>query len=86
MTIQLIQQYHAKVEKFIYYGGGRNESSVRKTFQDLLEAYARQSNLEMIRELDCRTQRGKPVRPIGSMKDALRQVRAPGHHQKVFPG
>jgi hypothetical protein len=34
MSIQLIQQYYAKVEQIIRYGGSRNEASVRKPFQD----------------------------------------------------
>jgi hypothetical protein len=37
MSIQLIQQYYTKVEQIIRYGGSRNESSLRKPFQDLLE-------------------------------------------------
>ena len=40
MSIQLIQQYHAKVERIIRYGGSRNERALRKPFQDLLEQYA----------------------------------------------
>jgi hypothetical protein len=40
MSIQLIQKYHAQVEKLIRYSGSRNESALRKPFQDLLEAYA----------------------------------------------
>lgn len=73
MSIQLIQQYHAQVEKIIRYGGSRKESSVRKPFQDLLEAYARQRNLEMIAELDYRTRKGQTIYPDGTLKDALRQ-------------
>lgn len=73
MSVQLIQQYHAKVEKIIRYGGSRKESSVRKPFQDLLEAYARQRNLEMIAELDYRTRKGHTIYPDGTLKDALRQ-------------
>ena len=73
MSVQLIQQYHAKVEKIIRYGGSRNESSVRKPFQDLLEQYARQRNLELIGELEYRTRRGHTVYPDGTLKDALRQ-------------
>jgi hypothetical protein len=45
MSIQLIQQYRAKVEQMIRYGGSRNESTLRKPFQDLLEQYARSKNL-----------------------------------------
>ncbi len=73
MSVQLIQQYHAQVEKIIRYGGSRNEMAVRKPFQDLLEQYARQRNLEMIAELEYRTRKGKLVFPDGTLKDALRQ-------------
>ena len=45
MSIQLIQQYHAKVERIIRYGGSRNESALRKPFQDLLEQYAANRDL-----------------------------------------
>ena len=34
MSTQLIQQYHAKVERIIRYGGSRNESALRKPFYD----------------------------------------------------
>ncbi len=50
MSIQLIQQYHANVEKMIRYGGSRNESALRKPFQDLLEAYAAGKNLLLVLE------------------------------------
>jgi len=48
MSIQLIQQYYSKVEQIIRYGGSRNESSLRKPFQDLLEQYARAKNLVLV--------------------------------------
>ncbi|MEZ4512022.1 MAG: type ISP restriction/modification enzyme [Chloroflexota bacterium] len=73
MSIQLIQQYHAQVDKIIRYGGSRKETAVRKPFQDLLEQYARQKNLELIAELDYRTRSGRTVYPDGTLKDALRQ-------------
>jgi hypothetical protein len=37
MSKQLIRQYHNTVEQIIRYSGTRNESSLRKPFQDLLE-------------------------------------------------
>jgi hypothetical protein len=40
VSVQLIPQYHAKVEKIIRYGGSRNESAMRKPFQHWLEACA----------------------------------------------
>lgn len=73
MSIQLIQQYHAKVEKIIRYGGSRNKATLRKPFQDLLEAYAQSKNLELIPEGELRTRGGKRVIPDGTLKDALRQ-------------
>jgi predicted helicase len=73
MSIQLIQQYYAKVEKFIRYGGSRNETSIRKAFQDLLEQYARGKNLLLVPEIEFRTPRGHKVYPDGTLKDALRQ-------------
>ncbi len=73
MSIQLIQQYHAKVEKIIRYGGSRNESALRKPFQDLLEAYAASKNLLLVPEVEVRVRGNKRVVPDGTLKDALRQ-------------
>jgi hypothetical protein len=52
MSIQLIQQYYAKVEQMIRYGGTRNESTLGKCFQDLLEQYARAKNLVLVPEME----------------------------------
>ena len=73
MSIQLIQHYHAKVEKIIRYGGSRNESALRKPFQDLLEVYAASKNLLLVPEVEVRTRGGRRVVPDGTLKDALRQ-------------
>ena len=45
MSIQLIQKYYTEIDKIIRYGGSRNESSLRKPFQDLLEQYAHAKGL-----------------------------------------
>jgi hypothetical protein len=73
MSIQLIQQYYAKVEQIIRYGGSRNESSLRKPFQDLLEQYARAKNLVLVSEVERITAAGRRIVPDGTLKDALRQ-------------
>ncbi len=73
MSIQLIQQYHTKVEKIVRYGGSRNEATLRKPFQDLLEAYALSKNLLLVPEVEVRTRGGRRVVPDGTLKDALRQ-------------
>jgi hypothetical protein len=52
MSVQLIQQYYAKVEQMIRYGGTRNESTLRKPFLDLLEQYARSKNLLLVPEVE----------------------------------
>lgn len=38
MSLQLIQQYHARLERLSQYGGSRNESSIRGAFGWLLIA------------------------------------------------
>ena len=71
MSIQLIQQYHSNVQRVKRYDGSHNEGAVRKPFHDLLEAYARQHNLEMIGELYIKTPKGDSIRMDGTLKDAL---------------
>ena len=73
MSIQLIQQYHAKVEKIIRYGGSRNESALRKPFQDLLEAYAAEQGSAAGAGGGVPPRAGCASIPDGTLKDALRQ-------------
>lgn len=73
MSVQLVQQYYAKVEKLIQYSGTRNESTLRKAFQDLLEQYAHSKNLLLVPEVEFFTKKGHKVYPDGTLKDALRQ-------------
>ncbi len=37
MSLQLIQEYHHKVQEILPYGGSRNETAIRPAFQKLLE-------------------------------------------------
>jgi predicted helicase len=73
MSIQLVQQYYAKVDQMIRYGGTRNESTLRKPFQDLLEQYAHSKKLVLVPEVEYVTKTGRKVYPDGTLKDALRQ-------------
>ena len=73
MSLQLISQYQAKLERLIAYGGSRNETSVRAAFQDLLDRYAAAKNLALVTELDYKTNFGTTVRPDGTLKNAVRQ-------------
>lgn len=61
MSIQLIQRYYAEIDKIIRYGGSRNESSLRKAFQDLLEQYARAKGLVLVAEIEMETKRGTRI-------------------------
>jgi hypothetical protein len=76
MSIQLIQQYYNNVDKLIRYGGTRNETSLRKAFQELLDHYARSKNLLLVPEVGVTGKRGRTVHPDGTLKDALRGVPA----------
>jgi len=73
MSIQLIQKYYTEIDKVIRYGGSRNESSLRKPFQDLLEQYARAKGLVLVAEVELESRKGTRIRPDGVLKDALRQ-------------
>lgn len=75
MSVQLMQQYYAKVEQITRYGGARDESSLRKPIQDLLEQYARSKNLVLMADVEYITKAGRRVVPDGTLKDALRQER-----------
>jgi predicted helicase len=72
MSKLLISQYHAEVEKIIYYGGSRKETSIRVAFQNLLNEYCKSRDFRLIPELDYKTPKGKVVYPDGTVKDALR--------------
>ena len=68
MSVQLIQQYYTAVEKIIQYSGTRNESSLRKPFQDLLEQYARAKNLLLVAEVEMISRKGNRIRPDGVIR------------------
>jgi hypothetical protein len=73
MSLNLIQEYHRKVEEIIQYGGSRNETSIRLAFQKLIEQYCSDKKIELIPELAYKTVFGTTVHPDGTLKDALRQ-------------
>jgi len=72
MSRLLVTQYQAEVEKIIRYGGSRNESSIRNAFERLLNDYCKPRNYMLIPELEYKTKLNKPVRPDGTVKDAIR--------------
>ena len=72
MSKLLIQQYYTKLDKVLQYGGSRNETSIRRPFENLLNDYDQKKNLELVPELYTPGTLGKPVKPDGILKNALR--------------
>ncbi len=72
MSLLLIQQYYAEVDKLIQYGGSRKETSIRTAFQNLLNGYAKKKDLLIVPELDYKTDKGNTIFPDGTLKDAMR--------------
>jgi hypothetical protein len=52
MSKFLISQYQSKIEKLIQHGGCKNEASIRRAFENLLDDYCKIKNYELIAELE----------------------------------
>jgi len=72
MSLNLIHQYHIKLEKLKDFGGMAKKTAIRSAFFNLLSDYARQHDLVMVAELNIRAPSGKIVRSDGTLKDSLR--------------
>ncbi|MDB6116351.1 MAG: adenine specific methyltransferase [Verrucomicrobiaceae bacterium] len=68
-----IHTYHSEVDQIIRYGGSYNETSIRRAFHGLINAYARPRDLLLVEELSYyNPQRKKTVTPDGTLKNSLR--------------
>ncbi|NJL41958.1 MAG: N-6 DNA methylase [Leptolyngbyaceae cyanobacterium SM1_4_3] len=74
MSRLLVSQYQTKIEKLIQHGGSKNEASIRRAFENLLDEYCKTKGYELIAELEYPTQSGKIVKPDGTVKDAIRMA------------
>lgn len=72
MSQLLVSKYLREIGAIGQYGGSMDESSIRKAFSNLLDAYCRPHDLRLIDELEYITQAGAKVYPDGTLKDALR--------------
>jgi len=72
MSQLLISNYIREIETLIRYGGSADESSIRKAFSNLLDAYCKPHDLRLIDELEYVTRTGGKIYPDGTIKDALR--------------
>jgi predicted helicase len=70
MSKFLVSQYHAELDRIIQYSGSSNESSISAAFQNLLNAYCRPKNFELVKE---RLYKNTKIRPDGTVLDSLKQ-------------
>ena len=68
-----IHTYRSEVDKIIRFGGSTKETTVRRAFSTLINAYARPRDLLLVEELDYyNPRRQKRVTPDGTLKNILR--------------
>jgi predicted helicase len=72
MSALFVANYIREIEAMARYGGSSDESSIRKAFSNLLDAYCKPHDLRLIDELEYVTRGGAKVYPDGTLKDALR--------------
>ena len=68
-----IERYYEDLERFIRSGGSDNELSIRRAFENCLDAYCREQHVELTLVAELPTISG--VRPDGTVRDSLRLSR-----------
>ncbi|MEK7991650.1 MAG: type ISP restriction/modification enzyme, partial [Thiotrichaceae bacterium] len=71
MSQLAIQKYYQKLENLIQYGGSRNESSIRRAFENLLDDYCSKHQKELVAELETESKYGNKIKFDGVVKDAF---------------
>ncbi|WP_234301142.1 hypothetical protein [Sphaerospermopsis aphanizomenoides] len=72
MSRLLVTQYQTEIQKIIQFGGSRNEKSIRRAFENLLNEYCKTRDFLVVAELAYKLPNGEVVYPDGIVKDALR--------------
>jgi predicted helicase len=67
-----IQTYYKNLDNLIQRGGSKNEQSIRRAFENLLNSYCEPKNFTVVPELYYKTKKNTSVRIDGIVKDALR--------------
>ncbi len=68
-----IQTYRSEVDQIIRFGGSTKETTVRRAFSNLINAYARPRDLLLVEELDYfNPRKHRRVTPDGTLKNILR--------------
>ena len=68
-----IQRYHDDLERLITFGGSDSEGSIRRAFENCLNAYCGEHRESLTLVAELATTKG--VRPDGTVKDSLRMTR-----------
>ena len=68
-----IQRYHDDLERLITFGGSDSEGSIRRAFENCLNAYCSEHKEPLTLVAELATARG--IRPDGTVKDSLRMAR-----------
>ncbi len=72
MSKLLINQYYNQLDNLIQFGGSRNERSIRRAFENLLNEYCQARNFLLVAELRLDLPNGKHIELDGIVKDAIR--------------
>ena len=68
-----IEEYRAKLQELIEYGGSDNEENIRPAFQNCLDAYCRDHRERLVLIPELKTSPSN--KPDGTVKDSLRMAR-----------
>ena len=68
-----IEQYRAKLQELIQFGGSDNEENIRPAFQNCLDSYCRDHRERLVLIPELRTSPSN--KPDGTVKDSLRMAR-----------
>ena len=68
-----IEQYRAKLQELIEFGGSDNEENIRPAFQNCLDAYCRDHRERLVLIPELKTSPSN--KPDGTVKDSLRMAR-----------
>lgn len=72
MSQQLVQQFLNELDRIKKFSGSINEQTIREAFKDLLKAWAKQSDLLFVAELEYDTAQKTKVYPDGTILHGLR--------------
>ena len=68
-----IEEYRAKLQELIEFGGSDNEENIRPAFQNCLDAYCHDHRERLVLIPELKTSPGN--KPDGTVKDSLRMAR-----------